>query len=225
MCHQDNKIHANFTYVFIWTNETVLSIRVFASILFLIFLSILSGQLIPTRVETVGLGGTINITFACSGCQLRSVSFQGSSMVEASRRTLVGLTLAVPFIVSGHGFAKFHRTLNQCLGIQGISKNRFYEVVQLIYPHIHDILTEMCNEEKESMKKIDDNVLRSWQRGVVNSDGVWHTRGHFSKNGGLDISVCGEIQRMMICLWVLGNQLKAFLLGNVTDRLKMKVAT
>lgn len=155
----------------------------FASILFLIFLSILSGQLIPTRVETVGLGGTRNITFACSGCQLRSISFQGSSTVEASRRTLVGLTLAVPFIVSSHGFAKFHRTLNQCLGIQGISNNRFYGVVQLIYPHIQDILTEMCDGEKENMKKIDNNVLGSWQRGVVTSDGVWHTRGHFSKNG------------------------------------------
>ena len=92
----------------------------FASILFLIFLSIFSGQLIPTRVETVDLGGTINTTFSCSGCELRRVSFQGSSMVEASMRTLVGVALTVAFIVSGHGFAKFHRTLNQCLGIQGI---------------------------------------------------------------------------------------------------------
>ena len=56
-------------------------------------------------------------------------------------------------------------------------------MAQLIYPHIHDILTEMCDEEKENMKKIDNNVLGSWQRGVVTSDGVWHTRGHFSKNG------------------------------------------
>ena len=210
----------------------------FASILFLICLSILSGQLIPTRVETVGLGGTINITFACSGCQMRSVSFQGSSMVEASRRTLVGLTLAVPFIVSGHGFAKFHRTLNQCLGIQGISKNRFYEVAQLIYPHIHDILTEMCDEEKENMKKIDNNVLGSWQRGVVTSDGVWHTRGHFSKNGSFIVK--NYLTGVLLwfghkCMW--GNSedddlfmgtaksMEAFLLGNVTDRLKMKVAT
>ena len=36
-------------------------------------------------------------------------------MVDASRRTVVGLALAVAFIVSGPGFAKFHRTLNQCL--------------------------------------------------------------------------------------------------------------
>ena len=53
-------------------------------------------------------------------------------MVEASRRTVVGLALAVAFIVSQHGFAKFHRTLNQCLGIQAISKSRFFEVVKLI---------------------------------------------------------------------------------------------
>ena len=108
-------------------------------------------------------------------------------MVEASRRTVVGLALAVAFIVSGHGFAKFHRTLNQCLGIQAISKNRFFEVVKLIYPHIHDILTEMCDEEKAQMKRIDSDVLGSWQRAVVTSDGVWHTRGHFSKNGSFII--------------------------------------
>ena len=97
-------------------------------------------------------------------------------MVEASRRTVVGLALAVAFIVSGHGFAKFHRTLNQCLGIQAISKNWFFEVVKLIYPHIHDILTEMCDEEKAQMKRIDSNVL-----------GSWHTGGHFSKNGSFII--------------------------------------
>ena len=82
-------------------------------------------------------------------------------MVEASRRTVVGLALAVAFIVPGHGFAKFHRTLNQCLGIQAISKNWFFEVVKLIYPHIHDILTEMCDEEKAQMKRIDSDVLGS----------------------------------------------------------------
>lgn len=145
------------------------------------------GLLVPCKVETVGLGGTINITFACSGCQLRSVMFQGSTMVETSRRNVVGLALAVGFIVSGHGFAKFNKTLNQCLGIQAISKNRFYEVVKLIYPHIHDILSEMCEEEKAKMQAINDGTLGSWKQGVVTSDGVWHTRGHFSKNGSFII--------------------------------------
>ena len=119
------------------------------------------GLLVPSKVETVALGGAINITYACSGCQLRSVNFQGSSTVEVSRRTVVGLALAVAFIVTGDGFPKFNNTLNQCLGIQGISKNRYYEVIQLIFPHIHNILTEMCEEAKNNMKALDDGVLGS----------------------------------------------------------------
>lgn len=39
-------------------------------------------------------------------------------MVEAPRRTAVGLALAAAFIVLGHGFTKFKRSLNQCFGIQ-----------------------------------------------------------------------------------------------------------
>ena len=151
------------------------------------FIFVFVGLLVPSKVETVGLGGSINIFFTCNGCKLRSVSFKGSSMVEASRRTLVGLALTVGFIVSGHGFAKFNKTLNQCLGIQAISKNRFYEVVKLIYPHISDIVNEMCDQEKAKMKAIDEEELGSWKRAVVTSDGVWHTRGHFSKNGSFII--------------------------------------
>jgi len=80
-------------------------------------------------------------------------------MVEASRCTVVGLALAVGFIVSGHGFSKFNKTVNQCLGIQAISKNHYYEVVKLIYPQIHDILIEMREEEKANMRAVDDGHL------------------------------------------------------------------
>ncbi|XP_048585672.1 uncharacterized protein LOC125568208 [Nematostella vectensis] len=41
----------------------------------------------------------------------------------------------------------------------------------------------MCEDEKEKMKKMNSVDLGSWDRAVVTSDGVWHTRGHFSKNG------------------------------------------
>ena len=44
-----------------------------------------------------------------------------------------------------------------------------------------------CDEEKERMKEIDAGELGSLQRAVVTSDGVWHTRGHFSKNGSFII--------------------------------------
>ena len=38
---------------------------------------------------------------------------QGSAFVEGSKRTVVGLALALSFFLSGHGFANFNRTLRQ----------------------------------------------------------------------------------------------------------------
>lgn len=87
------------------------------------------------------------------------------------------------FFITGHGYAKFSRTLRQCLGISCISKNPYYDTIKLVYPHITDILNEMCEEEKQRMKAKEEGELGSWERAVVTSDGVWHTRGHFSKNG------------------------------------------
>lgn len=51
----------------------------------------------PCRVERTHLGGTINVHFKCSGCEIQSVSFQGPSFVEGSKRTVVGLALGVAF--------------------------------------------------------------------------------------------------------------------------------
>lgn len=32
-----------------------------------------------------------------------------------------------------------------------------------------------------------NDLMTNWQRAVVTSDGVWHTRGYFSKNGSFNI--------------------------------------
>lgn len=175
-----------------------------------------SGILVATKIDVVGLGGTIKITFQCNGCKLRSVTFDGSTLVEGSRRTVVGLALAVAFVVTGHGFSKFKKTLQESLGISVLSKNRFFEVVKLIHPCISDILNGMCEEEKNSMKKIAKETLGSWERAVVTSDGVWQTRGHFSKNGSFIIKnyLTGEI------LW-FGHKCMR---GNDTDELYMGTA-
>ena len=95
--------------------------------------------------------------------------------------------LAVAFFITGHGYAKFSRTLRQCLGISCISKNPYYETIKLVYPKVTEILNGMCDEEKERMKEMSNGELGSWKRAVVTSDGVWHTRGHFSKNGSFII--------------------------------------
>ena len=141
------------------------------------------GILVVSKVEPTGLGGNLNVWFMCSGCEKRSLMFEGSAFVERSKRTVVGLALALSFFLSGHGFANFNRTLRQYLGISCISKNRYYDVIKLAYPHLKDILDEMCEEEKKNMQELTQDELGSWTRAVVTSDGVWHTRGHFGKNG------------------------------------------
>ena len=154
-----------------------------------------------SKVEPTGLGGSMNVTFACNGCKLRTVNFCGSALVEGSKRTVVGLALAVAFFITGHGYAKFSRTLRQCLGISCISKNPYYETIKLVYPKVTEILNGMCDEEKERMKQMSNGQLGSWKRAVVTSDGVWHTRGHFSKNGSFIIKKIivykGIIQNLM----------------------------
>lgn len=37
------------------------------------------------------------------------------------------------------------------------------------------------------MRQLEGEELGSWKRAVVTSDGVWHTRGHFSKTGSFII--------------------------------------
>ena len=103
-----------------------------------------------SKVEPTGLGGSINVQFQCNGCKICSLAFQGSSLVEGFNRTVVGLALGLAFFLTGHCYANFEKTLKQCLGILCISKNRFYDIIKLAYPHIKAILDGMCNEEKKN---------------------------------------------------------------------------
>lgn len=62
---------------------------------FVIF--VCTGILVVSKVEPVGLGGSMNVVFCCNSCELRTVNFQGSALVEGSKGTVVGLALAVIF--------------------------------------------------------------------------------------------------------------------------------
>ncbi|XP_028513659.1 uncharacterized protein LOC110234965 isoform X2 [Exaiptasia diaphana] len=142
-----------------------------------------NGILVLAKVEPTGHGGSLKALFVCNSCKLREVNFQGSAYVEGSKRTVVGLALGVAFFISGHGFAKFERTLRHFLGISCVSKNPYYDIIKKVYPVITEILDEQCNEAKDQMKAKELDELGSWKKAVVTSDGVWHTRGYFSKNG------------------------------------------
>lgn len=56
-------------------------------------------------------------------------------------------------------------------------------MIKLAFPHLKAILDKRCNEGKEQMKSISDADHGSWKWAVMTSEGVWHTKGHFSKNG------------------------------------------
>ena len=49
------------------------------------------------------------------------------------------------------------------------------------------MVTEMCNQEKERMKAMDQTKLGSWSEAVTCADGIWQTRGFHSKNGTFTI--------------------------------------
>lgn len=70
----------------------------------LTFLS--TGFLVAVKVEPTGLGGSMNVVFACNGCELRTINFCGSALVEGSKRTVVGFALAVAFFYHGTWLCK-----------------------------------------------------------------------------------------------------------------------
>ena len=41
----------------------------------------------PVKIESMGRCGTVNITFACTGCKLHLLNFKGSAIVEGTKRS------------------------------------------------------------------------------------------------------------------------------------------
>ena len=62
-----------------------------------------SGVYVPVRVVCEGLGGGLKVEIACNGCKIRRLTFDSSSIIESSRRTIVSLALQVAFYASGFG--------------------------------------------------------------------------------------------------------------------------
>ena len=50
---------------------------------------------------------------------------------------------------------------------------------EVAYPHIIEMLDEVCELGKDDMKALPSENLGSWQCAVTTSDGCWHIRGFF----------------------------------------------
>lgn len=132
-------------------------------------------------MKTDGLGGGIQVTFSCSGCAAQPIHF-GTTFVEGSRRTVVGLSTAVAFIIAGSMYSGYHKTLKLGLGISALSHTAFAAIIKLLYKPVRELLESQTELVRELVKTKDEVEIGSAKRLVTTSDGVWQTRGFFSNN-------------------------------------------
>ena len=141
------------------------------------------GHLIPTDHVLSRRGGSAVVQVACSGCN-RKIEFASSSSVSSaeSRRNVVSYALRIAAFATGIGFAGYHNLFSRHLGMSTTSDKMFIRVIEEMFPHIQDMLDEVCELGKEEMKALPSDQLGSWERAVTTSDGCWHIRGFFSQN-------------------------------------------
>ncbi|XP_078695697.1 uncharacterized protein LOC144924444 [Branchiostoma floridae x Branchiostoma belcheri] len=141
------------------------------------------GILVPCEMGRVGLGGSMRASFRCTGgCEDGVVSFSASAFVREERRQIAGHVVALSFILNGNTYEKYAQTLVLGLGIPVFTFKTYNEILKKAYPHIHLILEEQMKKARSQMKEMDPTAFGSWDRAVTSGDGVYHTRGHHSKN-------------------------------------------
>ena len=98
-----------------------------------------------------------------------------------SRRNVVSYALRIAAFASGIGFAGYHKLFGRHLGMSVTSAPMFHKIIEEVYPHIIEMINEVCELGKDEMKSLPSDKLGSWQRAVTTSDGCWHIRGFFPK--------------------------------------------
>ncbi|KAI8481596.1 hypothetical protein Bbelb_406960 [Branchiostoma belcheri] len=98
------------------------------------------------------------------------------------KRQIAGHSLALSFILNGNTYEKYNQALHLGLGILIFSFNTYYNILSKAYPHVHNILDVQMKRARANMKEMDPTKVGSWKRAVTSGDGVYHTRGHHSKN-------------------------------------------
>ena len=141
-----------------------------------------NGMLVPVHIKTVGLGGAIEIIFACNGCWGRRIPFRSSALIEGTKRSVVSVAIQVAFIAAGCTHSTYLKVLKQSLGMSAVTGEVFSATIKLLYPVVQEIMSNMCEEAKEELRAIPDYDIGSWKRAVTTADGTWLTRGYFSKN-------------------------------------------
>lgn len=133
-------------------------------------------------ISLKGLGGAVTMTYNCSGCDIRSATFESSVTTELGV-PVVKKALQVACVCTGLTFAQYKKLLQNSFGIHAVSSKAFQKTLREMYPIVKGILDEVCIEAKLDMQAMDPSAMGSWGNAVTTGDAVWLTRGFHSRNG------------------------------------------
>ena len=136
------------------------------------------GKLECTRVSLEGYGGTIVMSFKCSGCSNRNIEYNSALDKENS----LSRALQVAFLCGGCHYSHYEHVLKNGLGMFTVSQNEFFKTIKLMKAHVKSVLDTVCELGRQQMRDLPDDRLGSWKHAVTQADGVWLTRGHYSQN-------------------------------------------
>ena len=103
------------------------------------------GNLVPTYVNSYGMGGNISVTFCCDGCSVDPVIFDTCMKNEQQGGTtnIISMSLQVAFIVAGCTHGVYYKILKHALGIDAVCFNYFMDTIYHMYPIVKSILDEI----------------------------------------------------------------------------------
>ena len=118
---------------------------------------------------TCGMGGAVKVTYMCSGCRC-ALDFKTSS-----RRNHIKLVVQVAFIVAGCMYVTYVKALQHVLGFWPVSALTLMRTIETLHPIVKQMVDEMCEREKQKMRRIDLTTVELWKLAVTCADGTWMT--------------------------------------------------
>ena len=82
------------------------------------------------------------------------------------------------------------KELAHTLGMPAVSARQFYTTLELMYPHVQNMVDEQCPLAKQKMKEKPSAELGCFQNPVTTADGAWLTRVHHSQNFTYQVRDC-----------------------------------
>ena len=74
------------------------------------------GKIVPISIESIGLGGAINVRYTCSGCVMKYAQLEASSKYDGVRSmTGIGMAVQIGFIIACCTHTTYFKTLKSTL--------------------------------------------------------------------------------------------------------------